>query len=83
MSRFFPDYHIKIRTNKEHKRFRHQLQIRANNERPAWLGNARRALDEAVAGAYGWEEDFTAGRLTEEEILKRLFELNQARAARQ
>ena len=49
------------------------------NERPAWLDHAHRALDEAVAAAYGWEGDFKAGALTEEEILKRLFELNQAR----
>ncbi len=50
------------------------------NERPAWLDNAHRALDEAVAAAYGWEEDFKSGALTDEEILKRLFELNQERA---
>ena len=53
------------------------------NERPAWLDNAHRALDEAVAAAYGWEEDFRAGKLSEEEILKRLFDLNQQRAAKQ
>ncbi|MEE2692382.1 MAG: class I SAM-dependent DNA methyltransferase [Pseudomonadota bacterium] len=53
------------------------------NERPAWLDHAHRALDEAVAAAYGWEADFRAGALTEEEILKRLFELNQARAKAQ
>ena len=50
------------------------------NERPAWLENAHRALDEAVAAAYGWEDDFKSGELSDEEILKRLFELNQARA---
>jgi type II restriction/modification system DNA methylase subunit YeeA len=53
------------------------------NERPAWLDNAHRTLDEAVAAAYGWEEDFKADKLTDEEILKRLFELNQQRAAAQ
>jgi type II restriction/modification system DNA methylase subunit YeeA len=53
------------------------------NERPAWLEGAHRVLDEAVAAAYGWEEDFKAGALTEEEILKRLFELNQQRAKSQ
>lgn len=51
------------------------------NERPAWLDNAHRALDGAVADAYGWGEDWAAGRLDEEEILARLFRLNQARAA--
>jgi type II restriction/modification system DNA methylase subunit YeeA len=50
------------------------------NERPPWLGNVHRALDEAVAAAYGWEEDLKMGKLTDEEILKRLFELNQERA---
>lgn len=50
------------------------------NARPAWLENAHRALDEAVAAAYGWEEDFNSGKLTDDEILKRLFELNQERA---
>ena len=51
------------------------------NERPAWLDHAHRALDEAVADAYGWGDDFRAGTLSDEEILKRLFDLNQARAA--
>lgn len=53
------------------------------NERPAWLDHAHRDLDRAVAAAYGWGADFEAGTLTDEEILKRLFELNQARAAAQ
>jgi hypothetical protein len=39
---------------------------------------AHKELDEAVAAAYGWPAD-----LGDEEILKRLFELNQARAKRQ
>ena len=53
------------------------------NARPAWLDHAHRALDEAVADAYGWGDDFRAGRLTDDEILARLFALNQERAARQ
>ncbi len=53
------------------------------NERPAWLEHAHRDLDRAVAAAYGWEADFEAGLLTDDEILKRLFELNQERAAKQ
>nr|WP_321442250.1 DNA methyltransferase [uncultured Hyphomonas sp.] len=53
------------------------------NERPAWLDHAHRDLDRAVAAAYGWEADFEAGLLTDDEILKRLFELNQERAAKQ
>ena len=51
------------------------------NARPAWLDHAHRALDEAVAEAYGWGDDFRAGLLTDDEILARLFALNQARAA--
>jgi len=48
------------------------------NECPAWLQNAHKALDEAVAAAYGWPAD-----LSDDEILARLFELNQERAAKQ
>jgi type II restriction/modification system DNA methylase subunit YeeA len=48
------------------------------NERPAWLDLAHEALDVAVAAAYGWPAD-----LTDEEVLARLFDLNQARAAAQ
>ena len=52
------------------------------NQRPAWLDHAHRALDEAVADAYGWGDDWRAGRLNDDEILARLFRLNQERAAR-
>jgi type II restriction/modification system DNA methylase subunit YeeA len=45
------------------------------NERPAWLANAHRALDEAVAAAYGWPAD-----LADEEVLARLLALNLERA---
>jgi hypothetical protein len=48
------------------------------NERPAWLDHAHRELDAAVAAAYGWPAD-----LTDEQILERLFQLNQERAAAQ
>jgi len=47
------------------------------NQRPAWLDNVHRELDAAVAAAYGWPAD-----LSDDEILARLFELNQARAGR-
>jgi len=53
------------------------------NDRPAWLDHAHRALDEAVAEAYGWGDDWRAGKLTDDEILARLFRLNQDRAAKQ
>ena len=52
------------------------------NARPQWLANAHAALDEAVADAYGWGDDWRAGRLTDDEILARLFRLNQERAGR-
>ena len=48
------------------------------NERPAWLDHAHKDLDSAVAAAYGWKND-----LTDEQILEKLFALNQERAAKQ
>jgi type II restriction/modification system DNA methylase subunit YeeA len=45
------------------------------NERPVWLENAHRAVDEAVAEAYGWPVD-----LTDDAILTKLLALNLARA---
>ena len=51
------------------------------NERPAWLDNAHRDLDKAVADAYGWT-DWGDG-LPDDVILERLFKLNQDRAAKQ
>ncbi len=53
---------------------------RLYNARPAWLAGAHRALDEAVAAAYGWT-DWAGGDLPDDEVLARLFALNQARAA--
>ena len=61
------------------------------NQRPAWLAHSHRDLDRAVAAAYGWPEsladraqpenpDAADRRTAEEDILRRLFELNQARA---
>lgn len=48
------------------------------NQRPQWLANAHKQLDVAVAAAYGWPED-----ISDEEALKRLFDLNQERAKNQ
>ncbi len=48
------------------------------NERPAWLDHAHKDLDSAVASAYGWPAD-----LTDEQVLEKLFALNQERAAKQ
>ncbi len=52
------------------------------NARPQWLANAHAALDQAVADAYGWGADWRAGTLTDDEILARLFALNQERAGK-
>jgi type II restriction/modification system DNA methylase subunit YeeA len=45
------------------------------NERPAWLDNAHRELDAAVAATYGWPSD-----IVEEDALTRLLHLNGERA---
>ena len=45
------------------------------NERPAWLDHAHRALDQAVADAYGWKPDMPDG-----EKLTKLLALNIERA---
>jgi len=47
------------------------------NARPTWLDNAHKALDAAVAKAYGWK-DYTA-EMADEEILRRLLALNLER----
>jgi hypothetical protein len=44
------------------------------NERPTWLANAHRRLDEAVFVAYGLSPD-----LSDDEILAKLLELNLRR----
>jgi type II restriction/modification system DNA methylase subunit YeeA len=49
------------------------------NARPAWLDNAHKTLDQAVATAYGWT-DYTP-EMPDEEILRRLLALNLARTA--
>jgi len=46
------------------------------NQRPAWLDHAHRALDEAVAAAYGWPAD-----LSDDEVLRRLLALNRERCS--
>ena len=45
------------------------------NQRPTWLANAHNELDAAVAAAYGWPAD-----LSDDEILKRLLQLNLERS---
>jgi type II restriction/modification system DNA methylase subunit YeeA len=53
------------------------------NERPTWLANAHRTLDEAVFAAYGWPLELDGKALTDQEILARLLALNHQRAAAQ
>jgi acyl-homoserine lactone acylase PvdQ len=53
------------------------------NARSQWLANAHADLDAAVADAYGWGDDWRAGLLDDDEILARLFLLNQTRSADQ
>ncbi len=48
------------------------------NARPAWLDHIHKELDAAVAAAYGWD-DYTP-EMPDEEILSRLFALNQERS---
>jgi hypothetical protein len=48
------------------------------NQRPAWLDNTHKALDAAVAAAYGWT-DYTPD-MPDEEILRRLLALNLERS---
>jgi type II restriction/modification system DNA methylase subunit YeeA len=48
------------------------------NQRPTWLDNAHKTLDKAVAEAYGWM-DYTPA-MPDEEILRRLLELNLERS---
>lgn len=48
------------------------------NQRPAWLDNAHRELDAAVAAAYGWPAD-----ISEDDALASLLALNHARAETQ
>lgn len=45
------------------------------NERPTWLANVHRKLDEAVFAAYGWSPG-----MTDDELLAKLLELNLSRS---
>lgn len=49
------------------------------NARPAWLDNAHNELNKAVADAYGWLDYCPA--MTDDQILKRLLELNKQRTS--
>lgn len=58
------------------KKLKDRTLTKLYNERPAWLDHLHKTLDAAVAAAYGWPAD-----LSDEEILERLFKLNQERTA--
>lgn len=77
-----PDYPDRVLAKDEaaERELKRRTLTNLYNARPAWLDHAHRALDEAVADAYGWGDDWRAGTLTDDEILTRLFHLNQERA---
>jgi len=81
-----PDYPDRVLPKDEDaaKELKKRTLTNLYNARPQWLANAHAALDEAVAEAYGWGDDWRAGPstgsgLTDDEILARLFRLNQER----
>ncbi|MHA1538342.1 MAG: type IIL restriction-modification enzyme MmeI [Alphaproteobacteria bacterium] len=71
----YPDRILPV-SDKAAKELKKRTLTNLYNERPAWLDNAHRHLDEAVAAAYGWEAD-----ISDDEILERLLALNLERAA--
>lgn len=72
-----PGYPDRIIAKSEHaEQLKRRTLTNLYNERPAWLDNLHRDLDTAVAAAYGWEWP-----LTDDEVLRRLFALNQQRSA--
>lgn len=71
----FPDRIVPVNEEAAEKLKKRTL-TQLYNERPAWLDHAHKALDAAVAAAYGWPEN-----ITEEEALKRLLALNLERSA--
>lgn len=78
----YPDRILPVDDNAE-KELKKRTLTNLYNARPAWLANAHADLDAAVADAYSWGEDWRAGLLTDDEILARLFRLNQDRGAAQ
>ena len=59
------------------KRSERRTLTKLYNERPTWLVNAHRELDEAVFAAYGWPEP--PDELSDAEIVRRLLALNLQR----
>ena len=73
----YPDRLLPVDANVE-KELKRRTLTNLYNARPAWLDNAHKALDAAVAAAYGWD-DFTPN-MAEEEILARPPALNLERS---
>jgi type II restriction/modification system DNA methylase subunit YeeA len=71
----YPD-RIRPRNDEAEKVLKKRTLTNLYSERPRWLAMAHEALDSAVAAAYGWPAD-----LADEDMLERLFALNQQRAA--
>jgi len=75
----YPD-RIVARDEEAAKELKKRTLTNLYNARPQWLANAHATLDEAVAEAYGWGDDWRSGLFTGDELLARLFRLNQERA---
>lgn len=73
----YPDLILTINSKAEEELKKRTL-TNLYNSRPSWLTNAHKTLDSAVAAAYGWPDG-----LSDEQVLERLFELNQERTAKQ
>jgi type II restriction/modification system DNA methylase subunit YeeA len=71
----YPD-RLKPKTSATQAELKKRTLTNLYNSNPPWLVHAHIELDEAVAAAYEWEWP-----LGDEEILKRLFALNQARSS--
>ena len=67
----YPDRILAV-DNAAEKNLKKRTLTNLYNERPTWLDNAHRDLDQAVADAYGWGDDFRTGTLTDDEILGHL-----------
>ena len=76
-----PDYPDRIVPKPEHvAELKKRTLINLYNQRPTWLDNAHKALDAAVAAAYGWE-DYNP-LMSDDNILGRLLALYLERAGR-
>ena len=77
VSEIIPGYPDRILPKDEERatELKKRTLTRLYNQRPAWLDNIHQELDSAVAAAYGWPSD-----LSDDEIIERLFRLNQERA---